>query len=508
MARKTSTTLFDLIHSMTQAEKRLFKLSLSKSDKKGPLHNQLFDLINQQKVYDENQLKLKLYGAKPLKTNKFFVLKHELYKRILKTLAQNFEEQSAYYKVQQQLMQVQVLYSKLLIDACRDILEQSYKLALEYELYSLLFEILKWKKKVAYVGLDTEFLDQELKTINDEENSCLKKLKSQSDYWFLFLDQLVLTRKQTSNKNKEKQERLELARKHPLLLCPEPKDSFESALFYYFSKSLLSYNENNIKAFHKYSKAALDYIEKRPSFKEEELSFYISLLGNYVVACLLLKKFREAASKVREMKPTKPLAPSLQYRMLNRYYSCQLTICSETGTFKEGLELMRTILKEEKRTKLPFSKDNYLFFAYFNFGLRQFDPALEWLNRYLGLPKKQIRNDLESACRILQLIICFEQKNTLHLESLYRSTYRYLKKNERFFGIEKLLLQFIKKNASLYSEKQKKVAFVNFKKEINALSENQDNINLLDYINLIAWADSHIQKKSFVDLVMEDANLK
>ena len=59
MAKKPDTNLFDLIKHLSKAEKRYFKLSLSKTEtKKSKSVALLFDAIDRQLSYDENELKV------------------------------------------------------------------------------------------------------------------------------------------------------------------------------------------------------------------------------------------------------------------------------------------------------------------------------------------------------------------------------------------------------------------------------------------------------------------
>ena len=120
----------------------------------------------------------------------------------------------------------------------------------------------------------------------------------------------------------------------------------------------------------------------------------------------------------------------------------------------------------------------------------------------LNLPKTTEREDIQSLARILNLIIHFEIGNTLLLESLLRSTYRFLSKRNRLYGFEKSVLGPLSKNqGELRTAKEMREAFVELKKEFENLSQNPSENAMLRYFNFTAWLESKIENKTFAEAV-------
>src|SRR5688500_917044 len=84
MANKLSDMLFQLIHSLEKAEKRHFKLYITRSSSNENLKVvQLFDVLDKMKDYDE---KLVLKKLPEVKKEQLSNLKAHLYKQVLASL--------------------------------------------------------------------------------------------------------------------------------------------------------------------------------------------------------------------------------------------------------------------------------------------------------------------------------------------------------------------------------------------------------------------------------------
>ncbi len=129
--------LYHLIQSMSQAEKRYFKL-YSQKYKKGNKSNTilLFELLDKQKDFDLLILKRKLekIGVSPS-------LRNYLYNQILQCLSDFFSKNETEFEIRQMLIQAQILTTKMLYDQAKKILLKAKKIAYEYNFSFLSVEI-------------------------------------------------------------------------------------------------------------------------------------------------------------------------------------------------------------------------------------------------------------------------------------------------------------------------------------------------------------------------------
>jgi len=83
-----------------------------------------------------------------------------------------------------------------------------------------------------------------------------------------------------------------------------------------------------------------------------------------------------------------------------------------------------------------------------------------------------LRKDIQAHTRMMYLILHYELKNNLILESLSRSVKRYLIQNENYFETEKVFIKFFNKliNAPDKSEAEQIINDLN--DEVNLIFEN------------------------------------
>ena len=116
MPNKNTDSLFQLIKSLTKAEKRYFKIHVNKliagEDTK---FLKLFDLIDKQKNYDESKI---LEKEKTIKSQQLSNLKAHLYKQILQNLRNLNSDEDIDLRIRELIDHSTILYNKCLYDQC------------------------------------------------------------------------------------------------------------------------------------------------------------------------------------------------------------------------------------------------------------------------------------------------------------------------------------------------------------------------------------------------------
>ena len=117
--------------------------------------------------------------------------------------------------------------------------------------------------------------------------------------------------------------------------------------------------------------------------------------------------------------------------------------------------------------------------------------------------------DIQSAVRILNLILHYELGNSSLLEYNAISAYRFLYKSKRLYKLENIVLNFIRKKMHhIYTPKDEIEAFIELRKEFIELSEDPYEKKAFEYFDYISWLDSRIEKKSFEEIVKNKFLLK
>lgn len=506
MSKTPSNKLFRLIKSLSGSEKRYFKLYISdgKSGKTSK-YVQLFDAIDLQEVYDDEALRALIYKDEEIQSRKFSELKAYLYELILKSL-QNFDEKtSVEFRLKGMLQSVRALYKRSHYADCKALLVKVKKLADRYEAFLYIIEALSWDKQIAYAQSDISFLDKHLPRLEQEEKKCLEQLQNISAFRNIFYRLIVSIRKDPLMRSEEKMTGLKDLINNPLLSDIDQALSFKARLLYYRIYGIYYYSILEYDKVYDVSKKGLELMESFPHLLKEDVSEYISLLSNFTACCGIMNRYDEVAECLHKFQKIKAKTLNDELRIHIEYYSKKFSLCIFTGDFKSALGELLKHQKESQRFDEAFFEKGRFYYQYFYiyFGIGDYDKALEYLNEWLNLPRSMERQDLQSLSRILNLITHFEMGNTLLLEYLLRSTYRYLRSRNRIFLLEKSVLNFISESNKIRTRSELKDAFRKLKKEFEQLAQIPSEKIMFQYFDFIAWLESKIEGKSFPEIVRQ-----
>lgn len=503
MPKTPSNKLFRLIKSLSGSEKRYFKIFAHRGDGKANKYTQLFDAIDEQTVFDELDLKKKIYKNQRIESRKYSELKAYLFDLILKSLQAYDEKTSIDYRLKGMLLSVRSLFKRSHFDACNNVLNKARRLSEKYEDFNTLLEILRWEKEIAYAQAKIAYLDTELERIDREEKWCLERLGNISAYRNIFFELLVNIRKGASFRDENKRAIFERIVEHPLLKNNEKAKCYQSKMLYYRIWSLYSFVSQDWANFHEYGKLLIESMESQPLKLKEDVSEYISALSNFIISCSVLKRYEVMGIYLEKFQTISAKTLDDELKIHRQYYLNKLDLCVRTGEFQEGLKT----LEKHFKNKSKFSSDNfetsnfYMGYVLIYFGVEQFEEALNYLNLLLNLPKSNERQEFQIFARILNLIIHYELGNVLLLDSLLRSTSRFLKKQQQIHPYEKLIVEFISLSLKITNKTERKEAFLKLKFDLEELQQNPTNRVMLHYFYIRAWVDSKINQHSFAKLV-------
>lgn len=237
---------------------------------------------------------------------------------------------------------------------------------------------------------------------------------------------------------------------------------------------------------------------------KEDVSEYISALNNHIISCGRLGKVEEVRETLDKLNKVKPNTADDELKIHRQYFMNKFRLCISTGEFEEGgRELKRHLKIVENFDKQLFIKGNF-YFQYFciYFGTGNFEEALNSLNDWLKMSESVERKDLQSLARILNLIIHYELGNNMLLDSLLRSTYRYLNKANRLSEFERKMMDFIREAGKPHSRKEMQQILENLKQDFEELS-HQPSYGVFDLFDIIAWLESKINGKQFAEVAKE-----
>ncbi len=499
-----SSRLYDLVKSLSSAERRYFKIYINSKEAAISKYVRLFDAIAATEHFDDEGLMRSVYGDEKVATRKYSELKAYLYELIIKSLQSYDDSSSVDYHLKNQLLGVRTLFKRSHFEDCKAIMAKLKKTATDYEAFNVLVEILDWEKRIAYAQTDISFLDREMKRIMAEEAEYLDKLANISAYRNMFFHILVGIRKDVS-RSKTQREEFAALMENPLMKNESQALSFIAKVLYYRILSIYYFSNSNFELFYSVSKNLIKLMEHNKLMLKEDVSEYISALNNHIISCGRLNKVLEVRKTLDKLNKVKPITADDEVKIHRQYYMNKFRLCISTGEFEEGgRELKRHLKTAEKFDKQLFIKNSfYLQYFCIYFGNGDFQNALDSLNEWINLMSGSVeRKDLQSLARILNLIIHYELGNTMLLDSLLRSTYRYLNKANRLSDFERKMMNFIKEAGKPHSRKEMQQILETLKQDFEELSR-QPSYGVFDLFDIISWLESKINGKPYAEVVKE-----
>jgi len=503
MPKTPSNKLYRLVHALSGPEKRYFKVLAGAQNDKDNKYLQLFDAIEQQSAFDDEALKEQIYGSRDIQSRKYSELKGYLYEMILKSLQAYDEKSSVAYRLKHLLLSVRVLFRRSLFEDCKEVLKKARKLAQRYERFRELLEILEWEKQIAYTQAKVDYLDRELHRIEQEERRVLERIKTIADYRNTFFRLLVATRKKTARSGELKQTLSDIV-DTPLLKEFALADSHQAKVLYYRALSVYYFANAELQEFYQSSQQLISLMESQPHYLKEDVSEYIAALSNAIMSCGVLGKDEELEPLLAQLRSVEPITSDDELKIHRQYYQGMFSLCITTGRFEEGYRALQEHLQELKRfNQAPFQTQSFfLFYFYLSFGAGQYEEALDYLNDWLELPQTVERPHLQGAARMLNLIVHFELNHYELLESLLRSTYRFLKKRGQLYEVERLTLNFIRQALEAPSTKALREAYNSLKAEFEDLSQQpQTKAFFTKVFDILAWLESKTEGMTFAEVV-------
>jgi tetratricopeptide (TPR) repeat protein len=493
--------LFQLIQTLTKAEKRNFRLYVTRNQNSEDLKFlHLFDVLDKSKDYDESLIFKKV---PEIKKEQLSNLKAHLYKQLLTSLRLLHKNKNADIDIREHMDYAKVLYNKgLYIQALR-ILDKAKSMADINHHILLKLEVIEFEKLIesrhitrAHEGRADELTVQAQQVIiNIINTSRLSNLSLQ--LYGLYLQ--IGHAKNDADLNRAK----ELLESN-MPDTPLSKMSFFEKVYYYQCFSWFTYIAQDWKNYYRNTYKWVELFEKEPIMKINDTSLYLKGVHNLLNA-LYMTLDHERMSKILNntelyiQKHHEVLDENTRALAFHHIYSAKINKHFLQGSFTEGVKLVPEIERQLKELSLRLDEHRVLVFYYkiacLYFGCGNFDKALDYLNKIINLKTSSLRTDIQCFARMLHLICHYEKGHFALLEYLTKSVYRFLLKNGDMSGVMQEILRFLKR--ALYTKQRDlRDEFIALKQHLEALSQDPFERRSFVYLDIISWLESKIENKT------------
>jgi hypothetical protein len=502
-----SNELFELIKSLSKTEKRYFKVYLeNNSFTNEHIYLKLFDGINEQKEYNEDSIKHLLKQNQQRKN--FKKIKLNLSIIILKCLDLYHSETAFESIFKNQFKIIHILYQKGLYNQCRKNIYRLKKQLLLYERNSEIIEICRFEKRLPVYkkSTATAICLMEKEAINNLNVEI--SIKNLSDKVF---ETIKINEHERDPENRKKYKTL---LRSPLLNRKEIPASFRARYYYYNAFSFIYSVLNLQEECYRSRKIQLSMFKKHPQQVTQYPELHISSLHNFLISCFLTKRIKEYYIYLNEMKKMEEkynkmgnarLATSIFVFAANHEFTSLGYLGQFERVYKLAPQLEEKLKQYADGVSIQIQLTLYYGVAYAFFGAGDYTKALVWINKIINHPKVELRHDIQSFARILNLIIHYEMGNTDFLDSTNRAAQRFINKRGRLYKYESLILNFIKKIYSIRDRDTLVLLFKLFKKQLLKLAAEPSEKSVFEEFDIYSWLESKIENRSFADVIKRKA---
>lgn len=490
-------SLFLLIKSLSQAEKRYFKVFAGRHVIGEKNHYvDLFDAI-------ERQVKRSLFDEKKLisffknRIAHFPSAKHYLFEIILKSLRAFHEGELIHQQVNDRINDIKLLMRRGLYKRSMKLLMVAKKMAESIDDPLIMLELLHLERRHAQL-LKYKTTAIVYRTIQNKELECVRKVENDTTYRHIHDRCYILVQQQQIIQDKETKGLLNKADINKLLKQNKRALTFTSQWNNLLSRSNYAQLLRKPDKSKEEMKQLMSLFDSHPIMKREYASEYISILANYLHTCFHQGDFEEFPKVLTKIKKFKIESLEDEFIIFSYGTFLELPYLIVTNALEECIELVPFISSGLKKFQDKLTKDTEFVFlgnlSALYFLLERWEDGLDWVNKIILHTPENVRYDIQSAVRILQLIMHFELRNYDLVDYLLRTHKRYYLKNKRFFLFEKICLQFISDLIkSPVKTKDKNLLTVYYDQLLDFKKKNKEY--LIGFNEVQSWVESHLQKK-------------
>ncbi|HXB40710.1 MAG TPA: hypothetical protein VNZ49_09220 [Bacteroidia bacterium] len=497
-----SDQLFKLIQSLDKQEKRYFKLFAS-THRDSSSYVLLFDFINKQKEHNEKEIK-KHFKNEAL-SRQLPVTKNLLHKLILKSMCLYRAGHSMDSVLREMLSSIDFLFEKTFYNECWKTIQKAKKIAVEYEKFPILLEILKWEKRLQANVYRRGLTSAYIKEVYLLESEILLKIENLNEYLYLNKQISFEATKTVHVRSNKESGRIKKLMNSPLLKNENRALSFEAKAYFFQTLSIYSRLTGNSQKSYEYRKLLNTHWEAHPQFIEESPIGYIPVLQNLVNIQVDLKKYRELSETIEKFRNVKVRTGTVKQLIFLSYYPVKIVYHNNTLQQKDSYfipEAEEEFAGFEEKLDLSHNLMFYYLFSWNYFLQEDYKKSLMYINRILNHPRSDVRIDLHCFARIFNIMTHYELGNMDLLEHLCKSARRFLIKNNRLNEFEEAMLVFFRKLAVCYNETIKaKNLFKDLKNKLESIQKKEFESSLFGYFNFFAWTESKIENRSMADLI-------
>lgn len=498
---KKADKIFRLIQALSGTEKRYFKIFSTKHIIGEKNHYAtLFDIIEKQKEFDDRLARKEFVSIS--KSTNYTEFKYYTYKMILKSLAEYHSKGSVAAELRDYLQQVEILINKDLFDEASQILGAAKKLAVKNEEFLYLGQILSSELDLLSKSVtDNNKLNKSNEILAELDNLFNQQLDlNQYERKRLWVNHLIVDKGiHHTDRTMQAECKSMIQQLRKINLNKQTSNN---------KKRLILSSLVNLNLLLKNWEQAFRYSSERVKVIEENIKanskYYLPYLGRHIEISARLKKLKEANDAIKKIdvfykKDKNKLSLKQEMVIFNKTFIFRILSIENATSDKEIEEIISDLNKNLIRFKEI--QPDYLRRAICTeivvalFKKKKYNFALDWINKAIEIKeKKSEENYIQFQLRMLNIIVHFELKNDILMESILRSTYHFLKKAKKLGAFEKYIISFLRKAIKTPSRTEIKLELKKLGTNLSTLLDDPLLSNNALYLIIIDWINTRVDR--------------
>jgi hypothetical protein len=508
MEQNQKLYLYQLIKSLSISEKGYVKKFCAKNGA-SPSYLKLFDAIDRQESYDEEQLKKKFKKEKFIK--QLSVAKNYLIKTILRSLRAYHSEATNNIQVHELLLEIELLYNKRLVGLCKKLIKKAKKIIIEAQLYYHAEELAFWDFKLTLLTQYTEDMDLHMEEVQQFGEKGLESSLLLSKYRHLTYQIFKYTFKEGYSREEQSIKVAKQFSEHRLLKNPPSEDNAKALGRYYnIWHKVHEINTDFVKGYES-CKIFVEVIHRNPKvFDDYIMSTVIPAHYNLLACCIVLNEEDVFYSNLKYLQEIPQIYKSKNesIQRLSYYYSVSLEL--QFYTHNAHFNKTDNILKEaEKVIKYGnlkafgltlFHIELCYSIAYAYFGIENYEESETWISLTLEHQKDNLREDIMCMAHLLHLVNHAELGNYQYLDYKLRSSYHFIKKMKKVHKFEKVTLQFLKKLTYIKNSSELVGLISLYKRKFEEIEHDPFERMIIKNFDIISLLESKLKNQDFATI--------
>jgi tetratricopeptide (TPR) repeat protein len=508
MPKRRTDDLVQLIRSLSKAEKRHFRLFAQRNQPSDVLlFLQLFDHLDKYGEYEEAEV---LRRIPEIKKSQLPNLKAHLTRQLLTSLRLLNKSHNQDIQIREQIDYARLLYNKGLYSQSLDWLSKAKLEALAGNYTIQALEAVEFEKLIESQYI-TNSLEGRAEELTVQSLRLTTMATKSGEFSSLALQMYGLYLKNGFARNRKDYLFVREFFRSRLPATHFDELDFIGKLYYCQAHVWLHQICQEFAACFRYTQKWVDLFDKNPDMIALHPALYLKGLHNllstlyhslhydrFMVSLPVLEQFPETLGSNMDNN-----VEGLYYlyhfiHRINRHYL--------EGTYAEGLKLVPELLSCLDNETYNWDKHRIMVFYYriacLYFANRDYNHAIDYLNRIINTKNPNYREDIQCFSRILCLISHFELGNEQLLEYQIKSVYRFLLQMEDLHEVQKEIFRFLRRTPGM----RRAALLDEFRKlhtKLVLLEEDAFERRPFMYLDIISWLETKIENRVIEDIVQE-----